>query len=297
MSMRVATPALCLALAFAATTAWAGTPIDEIADAHPQGRVEISNVSGEIQVRGWDREQVKVTGTLGEGSERLVFEADGRRTLVKVEIPHRGRHVDSSELIVSVPEGSRVTVAGVSSDIDVRGVRGALRIQSVSGEIVAQVFDEDVEAKTVSGDFEIRGQGEPALLTLTTVSGDGRIENIRGELVVQSVTGSLDIQSSDLERARLRTTNGDIDLRTGLAEGARFDMEAINGDLRLDILGGVNAEFDIETFNGSINNSFGPEAERTSKYAPGRELRFTHGDGDARIRIKTLNGGITLRGG
>lgn len=296
MRMRVATPALFLALAFTATTAWAGTPIDEIADAHPQGDVEISNVSGEIQVRGWDREQVKVTGTLGEGSKRLVFDTDGRRTLVKVEIPHKSRHVGSSDLFVSVPAGSRVTVAGVSSDIDVRGVRGALRIQSVSGEIEAEVFDEDVEAKTVSGDFEIRGHGEPALLTLTTVSGDGRVDNIRGELVVQSVTGSLDIQSSDLERARLRTTNGDIDLRTGLADGARFDMEAINGDLRLDILGEVNAEFDIETFNGSINNSFGPDAVRTSKYAPGRELRFTHGDGDARIRIKTLNGGITLRG-
>ncbi len=297
MSKRVTAPALLLALALAAAPASAGTPIDEIADAHPQGEVEISNVSGEIQVRGWDREQVKVTGTLGEGSKRLVFDTDGRRTLVKVEVPHNARHVGSSDLIVSVPMGSRVTVAGVSADIDVRGVRGALRIQSVSGEIEAEVFAEDVEAKTVSGDFQIRGHGEPALLTLTTVSGDGRVQNIRGELVVQSVTGSLDIESSDLERARLRTTNGDIDLRTGLADGARFDMEAINGDLRLDILGGVNAEFDIETFNGSINNSFGPEAGRTSKYAPGRELRFTHGDGDARIRIKTLNGGITLRGG
>ncbi len=72
-------------------------------------------------------------------------------------------------------------------------------------------------------------------------------------------------------------------------------MEAINGDLRLDILGTVNAEFDIETFNGSIDNSFGPDPVRTSKYTPGRDLRFTQGEGDARIRIKTLNGGITLR--
>jgi len=74
------------------------------------------------------------------------------------------------------------------------------------------------------------------------------------------------------------------------------DMEAINGDLRLDILGKVDAEFDIETFNGSIDNSFGPDPVRTSRYAPGRELRFTHGEGNARIRIKTLNGGISLRG-
>ncbi len=285
-----------MALILAAAPCWAGTPIDEVTDAHPQGEVEVSNVSGEIQVKGWDKEQVKVTGTLGDGSERLVFDRDGRRILIKVEIPNRSRHVDSSDLYVMVPKGSRVSATGVSADITIEGVEGALRIQTVSGEITAEVFEEDVEAKTVSGDFDIRGHDESALLTLTTVSGDGRVQNIRGELVVQSVTGSLEIESADLERARLRTTNGDIDLRTGLGEEARFDMEAINGDLRLDILGDVDAEFDIETFNGSIDNSFGPDPVRTSKYAPGRELRFTHGEGNARIRIKTLNGGVTLRG-
>jgi DUF4097 and DUF4098 domain-containing protein YvlB len=284
------------ALTLACLPAWAGTPIDETSDAHPQGEVEISNVSGDIEVRGWDREQVQVTGTLGRGSERLVFDVDGRRTLIKVEVPNKSRNVESTELFVKVPEGSRVAVTGVSSDISVAGVRGAQRIQSVSGEIEVEVFEEDVEAKTVSGDFDVTGHDQTALLTLTTVSGDGRVENIRGELVVQSVTGSLDIASSELDRARLRTTNGDIDLRTGLAKGARFDMEAINGDLRLDILGSPDAEFDIETFNGSIDNAFGPDPVRTSKYAPGRELRFTHGEGNARIRSKTLNGGITLRG-
>ena len=81
----------------------------------------------------------------------------------------------------------------------------------------------------------------------------------------------------------------------GGAEDARVDMEAINGDLRLDIIGGVNADFDIETFNGSINNDFGPEAEAVSRYTPGKSLRFTEGDGGARVRIKTLNGTISLR--
>lgn len=283
-------------LAMTAVPAWGKTSLDEIADAHPQGEVEVSNISGEITVTGWDREQVKVTGTLGRGSERLIFERDGRRTVVKVDIPKGSRNVGSSKLFVTVPEASRVTVAGVSADIGVKGVKGALRIESVSGEIEAEVFEEDVEAKTVSGDFKFRGHDKPCLLTLTTVSGDGRVENIRGELVVQSVTGSLDISGKELERARLRTTNGDIDLETGLGEDARFDMEAINGDLRLDILGDVDAEIDVETINGSIDNSFGPDPARTSKYAPGRELRFTHGEGNARIRIKTLNGGITLRG-
>jgi DUF4097 and DUF4098 domain-containing protein YvlB len=276
--------------------AWADTQISELADAHPKGDVEISNVSGDVIVTGWDREQIEVTGTLGRGSERLEFVSEGRHTLIKVVIPRRSHNVSGSDLEIRVPEHSRVSVTGVSSDITVRKVKGALRIQSVSGEIDAEVFEEDVEAKTVSGGFEITGHDHPALLALTTVSGDGSVRNIRGELVVHSVTGDLDISGSELERARLGTTNGDIEIRTALGEGARFDMEAVNGDLRLDIIGKINAEFDIETFNGSIDSSFGPEATRISKYTPGKELRFTHGDGDARVRIKTLNGSIDLRG-
>jgi DUF4097 and DUF4098 domain-containing protein YvlB len=292
MRSRVAALALTLWIA----PAWADSEINELADAHPKGDVEISNVSGEVVVTGWDREQIEIKGNLGRGSERLQFDSDGRHTLIKVVIPRKSHNVSASDLEIKVPQNSRVTVTGISADIRVRNVQGALRMQSVSGEIDAEVFAEDVEAKTVSGDFSIQGHDHPALLALTTVSGSGQVNDIRGELVVHSVTGDLDINSSELERARLGTTNGDIEIKTGLADGARFDLEAINGDLRLDIIGDVSAEFDIETFNGSIDSSFGPDATRISKYTPGKELRFSHGDGDARVRIKTLNGSITLRG-
>ncbi len=284
-----------LALMAVAPLAWGGTDINESADAHPRGQVEISNVSGSVEVTGWDREQVQVTGKLGRGTERLIFEPDGERTLIKVDVPRSGHNVSGSDLRVMVPEGSRLTVTAVSADIEVRNVLGALRIQSVSGDVDLEVFEEDAEAKTVNGDMTVRGHDKSSLLTVTSVSGDSEVTGIRGELVAQSVTGSMKVSGREISRARLRTTNGDIDLELSFAPGARLDMEAINGDLRLDILGELNAEFDIETFNGSIDNAFGPEPVRTSKYTPGQDLRFTKGDGDARIRIKTLNGGINLR--
>ena len=287
--------AVAAVTAFAAGPAWAERMIDESGDAHPRGEVDIANTAGQVTVTGWDREQVKVSGELGSGAERLMFEADGRRTEIKVILP-RGRSRGSSDLEVMVPKGSRVSINGVSAEIMIRNVEGALRLQTVSGEIDVEVYGEDVEAKTVSGQITIRGQEVPALLVLNTVSGDADISRIRGELVANSVTGDLDIASAELARARIRTTNGDIDLSTGLGDGGRVDMEAINGDLRLDIINDVNAEFDIETFNGSINNDFGPDAEAVSRYTPGKSLRFTQGDGSSRVRIKTLNGTISLRG-
>ena len=50
----------------------------------------------------------------------------------------------------------------------------------------------------------------------------------------------------------------------------------------------------IGTFTGDIETNFGPGAERTSKYMPGEELRFTEGSGSAQVRLETLNGSIEI---
>jgi DUF4097 and DUF4098 domain-containing protein YvlB len=104
------------------------------------------------------------------------------------------------------------------------------------------------------------------------------------------MTVSLD----QLDRGRIKTTNGDLNLTTALGNDARIEAEAINGDLHFNLRGEINAEFDIETFNGDIDNCFGPKPTRSRQYGPGNELRFTQGKGDGRIRIKTLNGGVMV---
>lgn len=289
-------PAMLLAaLWLAAPAALAEQKIDQWADAHPRGEVEISNVSGKVSVTGWDEDRVHVTGALEDDVERLEFRSDGKYTLIKVILPRgNARHGDAT-LAVSVPRGSRLTVGTVSADIDVGEVEGALRLQSVSGDVETQAFGEDVRVQTVSGDVGVRGRGEASLVTVTTVAGDARVADVGGELVVQTVTGDLEATASSVERARINTTNGEATLATALAQGARVEMETINGDLTLVLRGEVDAEFDVETFNGRIDSEFGPKPERTSEFAPGLELRFTEGAGSSRVVMESLNGGIIIR--
>ena len=129
----------------------------------------------------------------------------------------------------------------------------------------------------------------------TTVSGDAKILDVGGEMVLQTVSGDLSARAPSVERARINTTNGEARLETALEKGARVEMETINGDLTLSIRGDIDAEFDLETFNGSIRTDFGPDPVRTSQYAPGKELRFTEGEGSSRVIMETLNGGIMIR--
>ncbi len=92
----------------------------------------------------------------------------------------------------------------------------------------------------------------------------------------------------------MNTVNGEIDFQGEMRLGGKLTAESVNGDVDIQFGGDVNARFDIETFNGEITNCFGPQAQRTSKYAPGYELSFTEGEGEGRVTISTLNGDIDI---
>ena len=283
-----------LPLLVLAPVALAGTPINQRAAADPAGQVEISNVSGSVVVSGWDRAEVEVTGELGEGVERLEFSRSGKLTRVKVILPSRSSRVESTDLVVKVPAASSIAVNTVSADLTVRGLRGSQRLQSVSGDVETEAAAEDVECKTVSGNVRVGGSGQRGLLTVTTVSGDASVTRVAGEVNGNTVSGNFTVSLGEASRSRLRSTSGDLGVRGRLATDARMDFESISGDVRLDLEGPVSAEFDVSSFNGDIRNCFGPKPVRTSEYAPGSELRFREGQGGARVRIKTLNGDISV---
>lgn len=277
-----------------APAALAGTPINQRTAADPAGQVEISNTSGSVTVSGWDRSEVEVTGELGDGAERLEFARSGKLTRIKVILPGRSSRVEGSDLVVKVPAGSSVAVNTVSADVTARGLRGSQRLQSVSGDVETEAAAEDVECKTVSGNVRVNGSGRRGLLTVTTVSGDAALTRVAGEVNGNTVSGNFTIAMGETSRSRLRSTSGDLGVRGRLAPDARLDFESISGDVRLDLESPVGAEFDVSSFNGDIRNCFGPKPVRTSEYAPGSELRFREGQGGARVRIKTLNGDISL---
>lgn len=268
--------------------------VDRRIDAASDGRVRISNISGSIEVSGWSRNEVEVTGTLGDEVEELVFERSGDEVEITVRVPGRGNNDIASDLVIKVPENSSVKIASVSADIELQNIRGEQRVQSVSGDIDSEGFGSDIKIVTVSGDVELQGDDESARLEIESVSGDIEAQNLSGEVDANSVSGDVSIVNSRLERVRLETVNGDVVFESELVDGGNFGLETINGDLDIEFNDSISARFDIETFNGDIDNCFGPEPVRTSKYTPGTELKFTESDGKSRVSIKTLNGDLRL---
>lgn len=289
---------VCVALlgAAAAQGAAAPTQIDKRIAAQLGGTVNVSNVAGRIEVQGWDRPEVQVTGTLGAAVERLDLLNDGSHTVVKVILPRMNLSGRSGEatLVVHLPAASRVEVSTVSADLAISGLQGVQALHTVSGDIRSELAGAECEIKTVSGDVSLRGKGLVAPLRVSTVSGDIQLSQAAGSLELVTVSGDMNLELKPLNSLRVRTTSGDTRLQTRLARDANVDIESVSGDVKFDAASDAGFVTEVGTFSGDIDTCFGVRSERASEYGPGSRLRTTVGAGGARVRIKALSGDVAI---
>ena len=274
--------------------ALADEEINQSMDVSDDVHVEIYNTAGSIEVDGWSRNSIEVTGTLGDSVEELIFEKDGNEVLIRVEVPNRHWGDIDADLMIKMPIDGSLEVSAVSADIEVTDVRGEQSLESVSGDIETSGVASEVEAASVSGDIEIEGDDAQGDFEAATVSGDIYLSGASGSVEVDSVSGDIEIIGGSFEEAHFETVNGDLNFNAELINGGDLSAESVNGTVDLEFTKPISARIDIETFNGSIRNCFGPKPERTSKYSPGLELSFEHGGGDSRIDVETLNGSVTI---
>lgn len=298
-----------LALLLAATPAAAAERTVSERGAMPaDGQVSIENIAGSVKVVGWDRDEISVTGTLGDDVERLDFSAGARAS---VEVVYKERHArkngvvrnllgdgddagkgGGADLTVQVPRGCHLEVEVVAAGVDVSGLDGEIEVTSVSGGVDVRGACRRLEIECVSGNVEVDGAGRQT--EVGTVSGNLKVRCDDAALELETVTGEATVDCANLRSLEANTVNGTITLSGRPARGAVIEAESVNGSLTLAVPGDVGADFEVTTFNGGIENAFGQKPTRTDRYTPGEELHFTNGDGGAEVRLNTLNGRIRI---
>lgn len=276
-----------------ATSAGAQTEVSRRVPASPTGSVVVSNLAGSVVVRGWDRAEVEVTGTLERDVERLDVEASGDGVEIEVILPSRGRNHGSADLELRVPSRSRVRLELVSASARVAEVTGEVRIESVSGGVEVDGEPSSIDVETVSGGIEIRSQS--AAVSAESVSGGLRLVGVRGEVHGSTVSGGIEIRGEALGRVRLDSVSGTIDLDASLAPRADLSLETHSGSIDLALPDTVSARFEASTYSGRIRNALGPSAQKTGRYTPESQLEFSAGAGDASVRLETFSGSIEIR--
>jgi DUF4097 and DUF4098 domain-containing protein YvlB len=292
---------LLLGICAAAATAHAETSnFEKKVAVDPHGVVDISNVAGKIEVSAWDNPEVEVRGEIGPGVDKVDVTTDRGRTSIRVYVPNHTFRSASADLRIRVPRDSELDISGVSAEVVTTDVEGTVQVKTVSGDVKADVYGRSAEIKTVSGDVVLRGRGRGSSFSdihIATISGNIRVDRTGGDLEATSVSGDMTIRLEPSRNVRVRTTSGDLGFEGKLAKGASVDAETVSGDLTVRATPESGLDYEVTTFSGDIRNCMGAEAERVSKYGPGRRLNGTRGNGgpdEARVRLKTMSGDVEL---
>ena len=293
--MRMLAKMLLTALAVAtALPATAATPINQARPLDARGRVEIENLKGKVEVVAWERPEVKLGGTLGDGVEKLSVEGDGRVLRIKVQYPARDRNAEPTHLIVQMPILADLEVETVSADISVSGMASReLDLESVSGDIVANGAPRRSSVSSVSGDIRL-AMNSPSL-RVETVSGQLTAQGrLNGEIALESVSGDVRLNTLG-ERVRklvADSVSGDMDLNLALADEGEIRMESVSGDLLLRLPASLSAQVSGESFSGDLS---APGAKiRKEEFGPGSSFRTRYGSGKGDVRIQTFSGDARL---
>ncbi len=178
------------------------------------------------------------------------------------------------------------------SDAEARRLAAGIRVRTDDGRIAAEESASGRRSGwSVSYDVYVPRQSD---LDLTTHNGGISVEGVQGRIAVEALNGGVSIRNV---RGELRggTTNGGVMLAL---DGDRWvgdgvDLETTNGGVTIVVPERYNARLETGTVNGGMHVEF----PITVQGMVGRRLTTTLGAGGPLIRVRTTNGGVTLKRG
>jgi DUF4097 and DUF4098 domain-containing protein YvlB len=267
-------------------------PVEERRPVDADVVVTVKNVNGSVTVEGWSKKELEVTGTITGDVEEVLVDGTSKRMRVEARFPENQRHSSgSANLDIKVPVGAGLRIDVVNATITISKVSGEANLAAVNGDISVTDPLARLSAQTVNGDITIESKCDQ--VEAETVGGKIVLNGVSGDVTAGSVGGSIQVTAGEIERAKLSTVSGPVDLSATLGANATVHVECHSGDVTLQLPADVSAEFEAETFSGDIDNAFGPSAPKRG-HSPGRTLNFTAGGGDAQVSVSTFSGDIKL---
>lgn len=141
-------------------------------------------------------------------------------------------------------------------------------------------------------DYQLKVPKGAVLNEIETVNGDVTVSNFTNLVKVSAVNGKV-IASKLRGTADLSTVNGEVVADFGgLDAGSKISLSTVNGRVNLTLPSDANATVKADSLNGVIENDFGLPV-RKGKYV-GRDLYGKLGNGEAKIKLDSVNGGLKL---
>ena len=276
--------------------------------------IQIEHINGSARVIAWDKLEVKVTGTLGDKTERFIFEKDDNEVLITVKVKNNSNlgSYKGDDLEIFVPRQSKVYYSAVNADvelvqlrggakvetvngsIDVKKLAGRIRLESVNGRITTESLEGDVKIETINGSISSRSsKGKED--SYSSVNGNIEIISESGDINVETVNGDVELELGKVNQLNIDTVNGSINARLELEDDGEIDASSVGGAVHLYLQSDVSARFDVEGYaGGRISNNLSDDKTQNAKSGPNRWLKFSLNGGSAKVNVSTVSGEVKL---
>ena len=288
------------------------TEFEYEAEIAPGSTLYLSNVIGDVQITGWDKNYISIlaekniaTRYLNKYGKKLYnqmtinVKKSGKKIICDARLPKgdfrrldkRGDHAFSIDFEIKVPRETSIQLKRmVLGTVDLDNLSGKFNLSLIKGEITANNISGSVTAHLTMGDLdfdEVHGdlnvEGSHCDIEMTKVTGNLNISTSSGEITVDAI---------DLDSAVINTTSADIilEVEAPLTFGT-YKLTALNGDIYLGI--DPSSAFNIwgKTTSGEITCAFDLQIKKElrKKYILG-EIN----EGGAEITLSTFQGDIEI---
>jgi hypothetical protein len=250
-------------------------------------RLTISNDVGEVVVRSWDRDSVRLQAV---HAAKTAIDVQTNANVVSVRSRAAGpsRSVDYE---VSVPSWLPVRVSGEALYIGIEGVQGEVSAETVRGDIVIRGGAGTVTAKSIQG--EIIVENSKGRINASSVNEAIRITGAAGEITAETTNGDIVLSKIEAKLLDVATVNGDLQLEGSIPRGAQFKFVTHNGDVTMYVPEDLGATFTIRLYHGEFQ-SYLP-TKPVGEIRRGRRVTYTVGNGGADVEVESFGGAVRLR--
>jgi len=272
-----------------------------------EGEVTLKNISGRIEVKSWNKNQVRIealkiskASTLSKAKEgaakvNIVVEKEDYSIRIETKYPKSkiwGKSVNVSvNYNLLIPDKASIKIKSVSGSVDLEEIGGTVKVDVVSGSVEVKKADKGVDCQTVSGKLILQDIAGDAYLK--TVSGKIVVNRIRGSIDAETVSGGLDLREvSEAKVVKGKVLSGSIVYQGDINPEGRYKLKSHSGSIEMMLPADSSFEFEAETFSGTIKSDF---KVTTTGVIKRTEMQGVVNEGGADVSLKTFSGSITLR--
>ncbi len=287
----------------------------------PITRIELSNGSGNVEIRGSTDGQVHIQGKVTPGGWTVFGSTEKNVQDVMANPPLEqsgdtiriGKNTSwlknvTIDYKIEVPRSTEIDAGVASGGITVDHVKGPVKASSASGYVHIYSVERDVQVSAASGSIEVAGIG--GFVRVNSASGDVTIKDTKGDIKATAASGSIRIQKPG-DRVEASSASGAVDVAganndvkvhlisgsinvSGNPTGNRlWDLKTVSGSIEINVPENASFLLSAESTSGGIRTSIPVIIEEQSKHS----LRAHVGDSSGRVEVHTVSGGIDLRSG